>query len=151
MSEINHRYLKDNDGNRYFPVTHVEAVKGLETLINDSGWTEFIPVNGNPNQSFKGENDNGYDCSYRIIEIFDLKIKTVRINLSDIGHNMLIYDFPENFSEEDQSWLIRTPFEFSPATISLRTNGGLSVGLPKKDRNDWGQNNYIYGSFTWIE
>lgn len=33
MAEINHRYLKDNDDEIYYPITHVDAVQGLE---NDS-------------------------------------------------------------------------------------------------------------------
>lgn len=30
MAEINHRYLKDNEGETYFPVTHVDAVQGID-------------------------------------------------------------------------------------------------------------------------
>lgn len=38
MAEINHRYLKDNDGDTYFPITHIDAVQGLE---NDSTITDI--------------------------------------------------------------------------------------------------------------
>lgn len=30
MAEINHRYLKDNQGDTFFPKTHVDAVEGLD-------------------------------------------------------------------------------------------------------------------------
>ena len=28
--EISHRYLKDRNGDTYFPVTHIDAIEGLE-------------------------------------------------------------------------------------------------------------------------
>lgn len=35
MAEINHRYLKDNEGEIYFPVVHKESVIGWEELVED--------------------------------------------------------------------------------------------------------------------
>ncbi|MFT2142240.1 hypothetical protein [Mammaliicoccus sciuri] len=34
MDEINIRYLQDTDGDRYFPMTHVNAILGLEEFDN---------------------------------------------------------------------------------------------------------------------
>lgn len=34
MAEINIRYLQDTDGERYFPMTHVNAILGLEEFDN---------------------------------------------------------------------------------------------------------------------
>lgn len=34
MAEINIRYLQDTDGDRYFPMTHIECVIGLEQFDN---------------------------------------------------------------------------------------------------------------------
>lgn len=34
MAEINIRYLQDTDGDRYFPMTHVNAILGLEEFDN---------------------------------------------------------------------------------------------------------------------
>lgn len=34
MAEINIRYLQDTDGDRYFPMTHVDAILGLEEFDN---------------------------------------------------------------------------------------------------------------------
>ena len=33
MAEINHRYLKDADGDRYFPMTHIDSIIGLEEML----------------------------------------------------------------------------------------------------------------------
>lgn len=34
MAEINLRYLQDTGGDRYFPMTHVDAILGLEEFDN---------------------------------------------------------------------------------------------------------------------
>lgn len=34
MAEINIRYLQDTDGDRYFPMTHIDCVIGLEQFDN---------------------------------------------------------------------------------------------------------------------
>lgn len=34
MAEINIRYLQDTEGERYFPMTHVNAILGLEEFDN---------------------------------------------------------------------------------------------------------------------
>lgn len=34
MAEINIRYLQDTDGDRYFPMTHINAILGLEEFDN---------------------------------------------------------------------------------------------------------------------
>lgn len=48
MAEINIRYLQDFDGDRYFPMTHVESVIGLEELIDEikNNQTTINPLKG---------------------------------------------------------------------------------------------------------
>ncbi|NGX76392.1 hypothetical protein G6W75_09850 [Staphylococcus sciuri] len=41
MAEINIRYLQDTDGERYFPMTHVDAIVGLSDF-DDSGEIENL-------------------------------------------------------------------------------------------------------------
>lgn len=41
MAEINIRYLRDLDGDRYFPMTHIDALVGLEQF-DDSGDIESL-------------------------------------------------------------------------------------------------------------
>ena len=33
MAEINIRYLQDADGDRYFPMTHIDSIIGLEEML----------------------------------------------------------------------------------------------------------------------
>ena len=48
MTEINHRYLRDLDGEMYFPKTHTDAVIGLEELIDEikNNQTLVSPLKG---------------------------------------------------------------------------------------------------------
>ncbi|MDW3979356.1 hypothetical protein QI314_03365 [Staphylococcus saprophyticus] len=41
MAEINHRYLKDNDGDTYFPITHIDAVQGIDQDSTDNALTDM--------------------------------------------------------------------------------------------------------------
>lgn len=41
MAEINHRYLKDNDGDTFYPVTHIDAVQGIDQENTDNALTDM--------------------------------------------------------------------------------------------------------------
>lgn len=41
MAEINHRYLKDNEGEIYYPVTHIDAVQGIDQENTDNALTDI--------------------------------------------------------------------------------------------------------------
>ncbi|SUM82685.1 hypothetical protein [Staphylococcus saprophyticus] len=41
MAEINHRYLKDNDGDLYYPITHIDAVQGIDQEGTDNALTDM--------------------------------------------------------------------------------------------------------------
>ena len=41
MAEINHRYLKDNDGDTFYPVTHIDAVQGIDQESTDNALTDM--------------------------------------------------------------------------------------------------------------
>lgn len=39
--EVNHRYLKDKDGDTYFPITHINAVEGMDTEGSENPFTDI--------------------------------------------------------------------------------------------------------------
>jgi hypothetical protein len=41
MTEINHRYLKDNEGETFYPVTHIDAVQGFDQESTDNALTDM--------------------------------------------------------------------------------------------------------------
>lgn len=149
------KYPLDENGEPYFAATHIDAVFGseklLEGLVTVNDWIEFTPVKGKPNTAFKAEGENGYNCSYRVIDLLGIKIKTVRLNLSNISNGMTIHTLPADFAKQSQSWIVRTPASRFPVTISLRPNGRLALSMNDKDKADWTETDYIYGSYTWLE
>lgn len=152
MISYNNRYCRDNSGEIYLPKTSTDNILDLDTLTKGTtDWIEFIPLEGVPNTAFKESGDGGFNCSYRIFELFGLKIKTVRINLSKIKDNMTIANLPLDLTQEAHSWYIRTPNTHLPVIISLRPSGKLSLVLNKADTTPWSDTDYIYGTYTWIE
>lgn len=41
MAEINHRYLKDNDNEMFFPITHINAVEGFDSEATNQSFTDI--------------------------------------------------------------------------------------------------------------
>lgn len=41
VREIPHRYLQDNDGGEYFPVTHIDVVQGIDKESTDNALTDM--------------------------------------------------------------------------------------------------------------
>ena len=41
MAEINHRYLKDNDGEMFYPITHIDAVQGFDQQSTNNPLTDI--------------------------------------------------------------------------------------------------------------
>src|SRR5699024_2704920 len=109
MTEINHRYLKDNDGDTYFPITHIDAVQGMETVetniedlmnfketvIGDSGWVDFqfIPEVDKNTRSREGD----FKCGLKEVRFGDIRIKSIRLNIGNIPHNKQIAYIPTGF------------------------------------------------------
>ncbi|HAR5756173.1 hypothetical protein HR081_09905 [Staphylococcus schleiferi subsp. coagulans] len=146
MSEINVRYLKDNEGDIYYPVTHVDAMQGLDK----HNWTTFnLNKPALANAAFK-DGDNGFDCAYKSVEIADLKIKSIRLNASNITDGQLLVTLPSTFDLpiNPHNFYIRTPSNRNQAIITIRPNGTVYFYI--KDPN-WTVSDYIYGQYTWIE
>ncbi|MEB7752266.1 hypothetical protein [Staphylococcus pseudoxylosus] len=102
MAEINHRYLKDNDGKIYFPVVHKESVIGWEELVEDLNESD--------------ENNQGNVSSLRIkIENLEFehntfknsinkRIETINSQISEI--NTLIQNITTELIESKDKLLI---------------------------------------------
>lgn len=146
MSETNIRYLKDNDGDFYYPITHVDAIQGLD---NDK-WTPFkLNKPALMNTAFK-DTDNGFDCAYKTLEVFNLEVKSIRLNASNLSDGQLLVTLPDSFNLplNPHSFYIRTPSNRNQAIITIRPDGTVYFYI--KDSN-WSNTDYIYGQYTWIE
>ncbi|WP_210138603.1 hypothetical protein [Staphylococcus sp. GDB9P120P] len=82
MAEINHRYLKDNDNEVYYPVTHIDAVQGWNQENTDNALTD---INDKINQmnTLITEANGTIAKQQKIIEENDKAIKTFDLAMKD--------------------------------------------------------------------
>lgn len=80
MAEINHRYLKDNDNEIYYPVTHIDAVQGIDQESTDNALTDMndkiVQMNTLITEANKkiGEQKKIIEVNKKAIDLFDLAL-----------------------------------------------------------------------------
>ena len=80
MAEINHRYLKDNDGDTFYPVTHIDAVQGIDQESTDNALTDMNDKINQMNSMIDSANKTiaeqkkVIDRNKEIIDYFDVAI-----------------------------------------------------------------------------
>ncbi|MCQ9293082.1 hypothetical protein NQ040_03970 [Staphylococcus cohnii] len=80
MTEINHRYLKDNDGDTFYPITHIDAVQGLDQEGTDNALTDMNDKINQMNSMIDNANKTIaeqkkiIDRNKEIIDYFDVAI-----------------------------------------------------------------------------
>ena len=163
MAEINHRYLKDNDGDTFYPITHMDAVQGnenmeksiedlmnfKETVIGDTGWVdfEFIPeVKKNTKQG-----SDGFKCGLKEVRFGDIRIKSIRLNIENVPHNEQIAHIPTGFITKNHYFNSSTDGNSFPIRVEMRTNGELKIYVHENDRNKTQKDTWLYQQFTWLE
>lgn len=163
MAEINHRYLKDNDGDTFYPITHIDAVQGKEnmetniedlmnfkeTVIGDTGWVDFQLLPGIKKNTKGGE--NGFSTGIREVRIGHIKIKSIRFNAENIPHNVQIAQMPIGFVIKNQSFYATTDGNSAPVRVSIDVGGGISIYLAGDDKNKPQKDVWIYQQYTWLE
>lgn len=82
MVEINHRYLKDNDGETFYPITHIDALQGWDQESTDNALTD---MNDKINQmnTLITEANGTIAKQQKIIEENDKAIKTFDLAMKD--------------------------------------------------------------------
>ena len=73
MAEINHRYLKDNDGDTYFPITHIDAVQGWNQESTDNALTDMNDKINQMNTLIDNANKK-IEEQKKLIDFFDYAI-----------------------------------------------------------------------------
>lgn len=80
MAEINHRYLKDNDGDTFYPITHIDAVQGIDQESTDNALTDMNDKINQMNSMIDNANKTIaeqkkiIDRNKEIIDYFDVAI-----------------------------------------------------------------------------
>lgn len=142
MSEINHRYLKDNDGNRYFPVTHVDAIRGLESLIKTTGWKSVETLNGARTKSGYSEPLVKYDT------IFGIKQVTLIFYLENLENGEEILEIPPEYvGDSPRVFNVVGSIYMFPNKIEVQDDGKVKFIVHKE--NNWSSTDYAYLEATW--
>lgn len=198
MTDINHRWLRDNDNEVFFPITHIDAVQGINpadtdsalidindkisqmntlitnanltieaqrkiidqqtkdiatlnnglfAMVDDSGWKDYPVANATKDNGF-----NGFKCKIRELvvglskEKF-LRIRTIRVNMSNVPHNTQIAQLPTGFIDETVRFALTSNSGIPAPYISVDTSGVMRAWFDT-DHRDGAQN--IYGQHTWI-
>lgn len=80
MVEINHRYLKDNDGETFYPITHIDAVQGWDQENTDNALTDMNDKINQMNTLITKANDTIaeqkkiIEANKKAIDLFDLAL-----------------------------------------------------------------------------
>lgn len=120
---------------------------------SDTGWIPFKLINGaTSNTAFKGADDNGFDCAYRIETRGSVTEKTIRFNGKNLKQSQVIAQLPSNLFKIAHSFPVRVPTStnWSAGYITVRPNGEAKF-LINGDSSSWDEAGYIYGEYSWKE
>ncbi|WP_436952048.1 hypothetical protein [Staphylococcus shinii] len=149
ISSQNRRFVKTlhtngDDKNGWNEITQKQS---------DTGWIPFKLINGATiNTAFKGADDNGFDCAYRIETRGSVTEKTIRLNGKNLKQSQVIAQLPSNLFKNAHSFSIRVPTStgFSGGYITARPNGEMKFYI-NGDSSTWNETAYIYGEYSWKE
>ena len=175
MVEINHRYLKDNDGEIYYPVTHIDALQGdisisdinnkinemnrlidvvnekVSNMIGDTGWVDISIPPDNKNTAVS----TGFKSSIREVRAGNSSIgksfvvRSIRLNVGNItGSSMQIAQLPTGFVTDNQSFPARQNGYRNPITVECLKDGKVMAFVHPDDQS---KTNWVYQEFTWLE
>lgn len=131
-------------------------VRGWKEITNnntDTGWVPFQLINGaTTNASFKGEQDNGFDCAYRIVTNGTVTRKSIRFNGRNLTQGQIIAQLPTNLFRNAHTFPIRVPTAVSyyGGYITARPNGQVNFYI-NGDSSAWTETGYVYGEYTWLD
>lgn len=176
--EIPHRYLQDNDGGEYFPVTSGKAIEELDKaasivainekiseindkmelidlvlgdMVGDTGWVDIDVPSAMKNNAV----GTGFRCGIREVRAGNTSLphyfgfRSIRLNVSGItGDSMQIAQLPAGFITDNQSFIARGNGYSHPITIECLSDGKVTAFVHPDDQS---KNNWIYQEFTWLE
>ena len=124
----------------------------VNTKVSDTGWVPFNLINGTlANDAFKNEDDNGFDCAYRIITNGSVTEKRVRINAKKIVGTQEIATLPEGFAKNVQFHLVRVPIHRGHGLIGVFPSGSVYAYVETDKRDVWTETDYFYGEISWLD
>lgn len=168
--EIPHRYLQDNDGSEFFPVTSGQAIEELDktasivainekiseinTILNDmvgdTGWVDIDVPTAMKNNAV----GTGFQCGIREVRAgnnsipYQFAVRSIRLNVSGItGEATQIAQLPTGFITDNQSFMARGQGHRHPVTIECLNDGKVMAFVHPDDQST---TNWVYQEFTWL-
>lgn len=118
----------------------------------DTGWVTFDTINGvKSNTAFSATQDNGFKCSYRILEENGITRKMVRINITNVSHQTIIANMPKDFAKNVQFHYVRVPINRGYGLIGIFPSGNMYAYIESDKRDGWIEDDYFYGQIEWTE
>jgi hypothetical protein len=173
------KYPLDENQEQYFAATHKDAVQGIDldelensiaelqsdnnktnssinelmefrdTVIGDTGWVDFQVLPGIKKNTKGG--DNSFNTGVREVRFGSIRIKSIRLNIGNVPHNVQIAQMPLGFITVNQNFYATTDGNSSPIRVSADKAGGVSIYLNGDDKNKPQKDVWIYQQFTWLE
>lgn len=170
------KQLEDEEGNDFYPKTHIKAVEGIEryedgiigvtndlidlanTMIFDTGWKDYsnnVAPGVKPNLLYSID---GFSCGIREITHYygaetvkTYSKKMIRVNLREFSNGQKIAQLPTGFMTNTQVFYSRSGSGKQPIMVEVRSNGDMNVYIDKADQSGTAFSNWIYAQFEWTE
>lgn len=170
------KQLEDEEGNDFYPKTHIKAVEGIEryedgiigvtndlidlanTMIFDTGWKDYsnnVAPGVKPNLLYSTD---GFSCGIREITHYygaetvkTYSKKMIRVNLREFSNGQKIAQLPTGFMNTTQVFYSRSGSGKQPIMVEVRSNGDMNVYIDKADQSGTAFSNWIYAQFEWTE
>ncbi|MFI3545167.1 phage tail protein [Mammaliicoccus sciuri] len=131
------------------PVIETELNKtkdSLSKLITDTGWIDYAVIGIEKNTNFTTD---GFKCGYKVMTIGKNKICSIRVNLKNIKHNVVVANLPEGIATNAQTFPCRTSSNKNIISGELRKDGRLLFNIHSADQSV--TDLWVYQEHTWIE
>ncbi|MGW7796873.1 hypothetical protein [Staphylococcus xylosus] len=146
---------RHNHYNRVFVATlHTGGAwrewKEITSEQSDTGWVPFQLINGaESNTEYDGK--DGFKCAYRTVVNGTVTTNYLRLNGRNMTNSQTIAQIPSAMVKNAQTFPVRTPTNKPVVFITIYTDGSISLLVNKStSTNEWGNTDYIYGEFSWI-
>lgn len=94
---VGHRYMRDREGDTYFPVTHIDALLGIENIDLNEDVNNINLLIENLNQTISNQQKVINDLTDKVI-VNEEAIKRMRKDIEELKN---LIDEPTNPPEED--------------------------------------------------
>ncbi|RIM01144.1 DUF2479 domain-containing protein [Staphylococcus chromogenes] len=129
--------------------------KRVDFDYNDTGWIEFLLINGAvSNSAFNSDSEQtGFKCAYRKVVSGGVTTNYLRLNGSNVTSGQVVAQLPPTFTKYSQSFPVRVPVSsaFAGGYVTIRPSGEVRFYV-NGETSGWNtKTGYLYGEMNWID